>query len=169
MGLDYILERGDFVVPMLGNASGLFSHGGHIGEGRGPSGEVIFEGFNFPFVFGDFRLEDTSTNTVASGDTNWTSQDRSGAATINLGSHVFFPRVEFPGFTVGGVNKTLSCGFHVSTDINQALGKCVEFISSVFAVLIGGFQGVVKDFDGGFIDHEISTLEHFSSRFEGDS
>lgn len=155
--------------PVLRNCASLVSHGGHISEGRGPSVEVIFEGFNFSLVFGDLTLKDTSTNTVAGGDSNWTSKDTSGTSTINFGSHVFLPVLEFPGFTIGGCFKGSGSGGHGGIDSDQFRGKFVEFGGSLSAVLIGRFEGVDKDSDGGFVDCEVSALEHVTTIFEGDS
>ena len=116
--LDDVLEVGDFFVPVFADGTSLSGHGGHTSEGFGPVVEIVDKGLGFSFVFLDFGFENTGTNGVTSGS-SWWEDDTSGASTINFGSHVGFPVVEFFGFTFGSFLQGGSSGLHLGLDFNQ--------------------------------------------------
>lgn len=107
------------MVPSLRDCASLFGHGSHAGEGFCESLEISFEGFDFSFVFGNFRFEDTGTDGVAGGDTGWAKKDGSGTSTINFGSHVFLPSFEFFRLTVGGFSKSFGSGLHGGVNFDK--------------------------------------------------
>lgn len=120
--LDDISEVSNFIVPLFADGTGLSGHGGHTSEGLSPVVEISHEGFSFSLVFGDLTLKDTSTDSIASSG-GWWEDDTSGTSTINLGSHVFFPVVEFSRFTFGSFSEMVSGGFHFGFDGDQLFAE----------------------------------------------
>lgn len=49
------------------------------------------------------------------------------------------------------------------------LGEDVEFLLDLGAVVVTRFEGVDKDFDGGFVDFLAGSHEHVFVVFEGDA
>jgi len=118
--LDDILEILDFAIPLLADSARRLGHFGHSGEGIGPLVEVSDKGLGFSFVFGNLGLKDTGTNGVA-GNGSWWEEDAGGTATIDLGSHVFFPVVELTGFAFGRFLESHGDLLHLCLDLDEIL------------------------------------------------